>query len=276
MRCAIDKALSQKPADLDSLFDLLQDAGWEIKRGKRISLRGPGQERFKRLDSLGEDYTEDALRAILSGKMERTPRKKTPKNSDERINLLLDIEAKLRSGKGPGYERWAKVFNLKQMAQTLNYLSEHNLLDYNALVFKTEAVTARYKELSEIIHSSQTRMDEIQTLRTHILNYLKTREVYASYRASGYSKVYLGEHEQEILLHKAAKQAFDKLGLKKLPTIKALQAEYTALLQKKKQAYAEYRQARDEMRQLLTAKANVDRLMSDHETDRQLSESHTR
>lgn len=85
--------------------------------------------------------------------------------------------------------------------------------------------------------------------------------MYAAYRQSGYSKKFLAEHEGEITLHKAAKKAFDELGLKKLPTIKTLRAEYAALLAEKKQTYAEYRQARDEMRQLLKAKANVELLL---------------
>lgn len=82
-----------------------------------------------------------------------------------------------------------------------------------------------------------------------------------AYRKAGYSKKFREGHEAEILLHKAAKQAFEDLGVKKLPTIKSLQAEYAQLLEGKKKAYAEYRRAREEMRELLTAKANVDRLM---------------
>lgn len=88
---------------------------------------------------------------------------------------------------------------------------------------------------------------------------------YAIKRVKGepnkYSKKFLAEHEGEIALHKAAKKAFDELGLQKLPTIKTLRAEYAALLAEKKQTYAEYRQARDEMRQLLKAKANVELLL---------------
>ncbi|MCI9662225.1 MAG: relaxase, partial [Lachnospiraceae bacterium] len=76
-----------------------------------------------------------------------------------------------------------------------------------------------------------------------------------------YSKKFLAEHEADILLHKAAKQAFDDLGIKKLPIVKSLQAEYATLLEGKKKDYAEYRRSREEMRELLAAKANVDRLM---------------
>lgn len=86
---------------------------------------------------------------------------------------------------------------------------------------------------------------------------------YAAYRKAGYSPKFRSEHEADILLHQAAKQAFDQLNVKKLPKMKALQAEYAALLAEKKEAYAELRKARDEARELLTVKANVDRVLQD-------------
>ena len=150
------------------------------------------------------------------------------------VNLLVDIQAKLRAGKGAGYARWASKFNLKQMAQTLNYLNDHGLLDYKVLAEKTVAATARRNELSEKIKAAEKRMAEIAVLRTHIVNYAKTRDTYAAYRKAGYSPKFRSEHEADILLHQAAKQAFDQLNVKKLPKMKALQAEYAALLAEKK------------------------------------------
>ena len=104
-------------------------------------------------------------------------------------------------------------------------------------------------------------MAEIAVLKTHIINYSKTREVYTAYRKAGYSKKFLSEHESDILLHKAAKKAFDELGMTKLPTVKSLQAEYAELLAKKKAAYTEYRTAREEMKELLLHKSNIDRML---------------
>ena len=92
-----------------------------------------------------------------------------------------------------------------------------------------------------------------------------------AYRKAGYSKKCRQEHEEEILLHQAAKNAFDDMGVKKLPKVKELQAEYTRLLEEKKKTYAEYRRSREGMRELLAAKANVDRLLSmeaEHDTER--------
>lgn len=268
LREAIDAALVRQPKDFEELLTMLQRGGWEVKRGKRISLKGKGQERFKRLDSLGEDYSEAALRAIIAGEKEHHPREKKTVQPMRQVNLLVDIQAKLQAGKSTGFERWAKVFNLKQMAQTLNYLSENNLMNIEDLTAKTDAATARVHELQVTIRETEKRMAELHALKGHIINYVKTREVYVAYRMAGYSKKFVAEHEQEIRLHQAAKEAFSALGTQKIPKVKAIQAEYDALREKKKQAYAAYHQAQDEMRQLLTVRANVERILGIEEKEK--------
>ena len=265
LRMAIDEALAQKPTSLDELLKLLEAAGIEVSlRGKSIRLIAPGGKRFVRLEgkSLGAEYDISALLDVLTGKRTHTPDAKNirQKNSPK-VNLLVDIQAKLNNGKGAGYARWASVFNLKQMAQTMNYLRENGLMDYAALSQRVSEASSRYSELSAKIKAAETRMAEIAILKTHIINYSKTRKVYAAYRKAGYSKKFLAEHESEVILHKAAKKAFDELGVSKLPTVKNLQAEYASLLAGKKAAYADYRAARDSMKELLTVKANVDKIM---------------
>ena len=261
LRLAIDTALAKRPGDLAAFLSLMEQAGYEIKkvRGGGLSFRlaGQGQERFTRLraSTLGEGYDLKDILAVIDGS------RKHSGQSPRKVNLLVDIQAKLQAGKGAGYARWAKVFNLKQMAQTMNYLSENNLLEYAVLEEKAAAATAHHNELSAQIKAAEKRMAEIAVLRTHIINYAKTREVYVAYRKAGYSKKFREEHEKEILLHQAAKNAFDEMGVKKLPKVKELQTEYTKLLEEKKKTYAEYRRSREEMRELLTAKANVDRVL---------------
>lgn len=264
LRQAIDRALAQKPAILEELLRLLEQDGFTVhRRGKTISISAEGWGNNVRFDRLGDGYTLDDLLAVISGQKEHTPRKKSAVQAvSPKVNLLVDIQAKLQAGKGAGYARWAKVFNLKQMAQTMNFLTEHNLLDYAVLEEKAAAATARHNELSAQIKAAEKRMAEIAVLRTHIVNYAKTRETYVAYRKAGYSKKFREEHEADILLHQAAKNAFDDLGVKKLPTVKSLQAEYAQLLEEKKKAYGEYRHSREEMRELLTAKANVDRILN--------------
>ena len=169
----------------------------------------------------------------------------------------------MQAGKGAGYARWAKVFNLKQMAQTVNFLTEHQLLDYGELAEKAAAATAYHNELSMQIKAAEKRMAEIAVLRTHIINYAKTREVYAAYRKAGYSKAFLEAHREEITLHRSAKAAFDEAGLQKLPKVKELDAEFAELLTKKKAAYPDYRKARNEMQELVRAQKNVERFFAE-------------
>ena len=147
---AIDNALSQSPADFEELLKLLQEYGCEVsKRGKSYRLKLSGWEKAARMDSLGEGYGLEDLRAVLLGKKAHIPRKKTVTQAEPlKINLLVDIQAKLQAGKGAGYTRWAKVFNLKQMAQTMNYLSENNLLEYALLEEKAVAATAHHITMS--------------------------------------------------------------------------------------------------------------------------------
>ena len=263
LRQAIDRAMERGPEDLEALLKLLQEAGFSAKRrGKDIAFRAPGWKNVVCLKTLGDGYGEADLCAALTGKHKHVPaRRAAPAPAVPKVNLLVDIQAKLQAGKGAGYARWAKVFNLKQMAQTMNYLSENNLLEYAILEEKAAAATAHHNELSAQIKAAEKRMAEIAVLRTHIVNYAKTREVYVAYRKAGYSKKFREEHEEEILLHQAAKDAFDEMGVKKLPKVKELQTEYAKLLEEKKKTYAEYRRSREEMRELLTAKANVDRVL---------------
>ena len=106
-------------------------------------------------------------------------------------------------------------------------------------------------------------MTEIAVLKTHIINYAKTRPIYDAYRKAGYSKAFLEAHREEITLHKAAKAAFDEAGLQKLPKVKELDAEFAELLTKKKAAYPDYRKVRNEMQELVRAQKNVERFFAE-------------
>lgn len=265
LRQTIDKMLAQKPKTFDEFLQLMQSAGYEIKSGKHYAFKGAEQKKFIRLRSLGEGYSEDEIKAIIEGKVQqkwvKKPTSKQPIRQEKSVNLLVDIQAKLQQGKGKGYEQWAKIFNLKQMAQTVNFLQEHKLFAYSDLEEKAKNCIATFEELNTQIKTAEKRMAEIQVLKKHIINYAKTRAVYTDYRKAGYSKKFHEEHRAELTLHKAAKAAFEELGVKKLPTIKALQAECDELFSVKNKAYSKYHTARKEMKDILTAKANIDRLL---------------
>ena len=184
-----------------------------------------------------------------------------PTEIQRKPSLLIDIQAKLAEGKGAGYERWAKVFNLKQMAQTINFLKENGDMDFDELSRRAEAASEKCSALTEKLKTTEARMSEVEELKKQVINYLRTRETFRAYKSSGYSKRYLAEHEHDILLHRAAKKAFNDRGMKKLPTVKALQAEYAALLAEKRAAYPAYREARAEMKKLLTYRANAEAIL---------------
>ena len=260
LRATIDEALSKGPQSFSELLSMLESSGCEIKRHKNPSIRIDGKHRFARFDTLGAGYSADELRAIISGTKKKQERKRKAK-AKESVSLLVDIQEKMQQGKGPGYARWAKSFNLKQMAQTVLYLQEHNLLDYAELSQKAADAANKFNQLTAEIKDAEKRMAEISVMRTHIINYAKTREIYVGYRKAGYSKKYLAEHEADILLHKAAKKYFDESGISSFPSVKSLNAKYADLLSQKKEAYAEYRRVREKMRELLVVKANVDRIL---------------
>jgi len=259
LREAIDHALAQKPKNLDALLYLLENGGYTIKRGAYISFAHNDFKRSIRLSSLGEGYTEDDLRAVLLGQKVHTPKRRRAATAVNRPQSVIDIQGKLAEGKGEGYRRWATVENLKRMAKTKLYMDEHGL-DYNAMTERKAALVKQERELSAQVTATQTRLAEINVLKTHIINYSKTRSVYEGYRKSEYSKKYLEDHESDIVIHKAAKKAFDELGVKKLPTVKSLQVEFAAKLKEKSERYAELKRIRSELRELAVHTANYEEL----------------
>ena len=176
---------------------------------------------------------------------------------------------------GEGYRRWATVENLKRMAKTKLYMDEHGF-SYEAMADRKAELSAKEKELSAKITEAQNRIAEINVLKTHIVNYSKTRDVYVAYRKSGYSKKFLEEHEADIIIHKAAKKAFDEMGVKKLPTVKSLQVEFADLLTAKKEAYAELKKVRDELRDITVHKANYEELRDLEEREKRKEKEHGR
>ncbi len=274
LRFLIDELLSKNPSDFKALLTLLKDNGVEVKqRGNTISIRLGNNGKFVRFSSLGEGYAETDLADVISGKKEHKPKKVTQRQA-ERITLISQLDEKIQSSSG-GYRQWASVFRAKQLAKTMSYLQEHKLVDFNELQAKTNSAVERYNTLSSQIKSAESRMAEIEVLKKQILTYHKTKDVFAGYKASKYSKKYLAEHEADILLHRATKKVFNDYGLKKLPTVKSLQEEFAKLLSEKKAAYPELKRARDEMRELLTVKANVERMLGDDEQRKEKEKEQT-
>ena len=268
----LDNILAEKPKGYEDFLQKLEQQGYEVKRGKYTSVKGKRQKRFIRFRTLGTGYSEEELKAVIAGEAEHRPHQKQPPK-EKPFNLLVDVQAKLAEGKNIGYARWAKKYNLKEMSKTLIFLQEKKIGSIEEMQERVDAATARYHELGDSIKAAETRMTEIAVLRTHIVNYTKTRPVNDAYRKAGYSKRFLENQRAEITLHKAAKTAFDEAKLKKLPKVKELDAEYSKLLTEKKAAYPDYRKAKDEMQELLRAQRNVELFFAEEKNTTEKTQS---
>ena len=269
----IDTILAEKPGDYEAFLQKLEQQGYEVKRGKYTAVKGKGQKRFIRFRTLGTGYGEDEIKAVLEGKAKHQPYQKK-QAKEQPFQLLVDIQGKMAEGKSVGYKKWATKFNLKEMSKTLLFLQEQKISSADELRERAAAATEHYHAMGDSIKAAETRLAEIAVLKTHIINYAKTRPAYDAYRKSGYSKKFLEAHREEITLHKAAKAAFDEAGMKKLPKVKELDAEYAELLIKKKAAYPDYRKARDEMQELMKAQKNVELFFAEDKSN--LRPQHTR
>ena len=251
--------------DFDSFLAALKATGVEVKQGKHLAFKIPNGKKFIRSSSLGEDYTEAAILERISGK-----RIVAPKGERTAPNLLIDIQSKMQQAHSPGFERWASVFNLKEMAKTLSFLQEHGLLAYADLEAACDAAVRKYNGLSDRTKANNVRMKEISELQKHIGTYGKTREIYVQYRRLPPKKQeqFYAEHASAIISCEAAKRFFDGLGMKKLPSIQSLKQEYAALLAENRRLYPDQKKAKAEMMELLTARHNTSRILGLTEDDK--------
>lgn len=258
LKAQIDICLATKPPDMDTFLQTMAAAGYEIKQGRggTISFRAEGQERFTRLrtSTLGKGYGQEDIQAAIEGKTAPQERRK--------FNLIVDIQARMKAGKGPAYERWAKVFNLKQMAAALQYLQENGLMEYADLEQKTTELTDRFHTLSDSIKTTETAIRINAELKAAVVDYAKSRPVFEGYKAAKYSKKYLAEHEADIAAYRAAQDTFRRLlSGAKFPKMDTLKAEFQWLSADKKKAYREYRETKKAMQEIVTVKSNIDHLL---------------
>ena len=265
IRCAIDTALSKRPADFADFLRRMEAVGFQVVHGRGgvISFRAPGHDRAARLraSTLGAGYGREDIQAVIDGKAptRTAPVRRAP--TPRRVNLLIDIQERMRQGKGPAYERWAKVYNLKQMAAALQYLKEQQLYEYDDLAAKTDAATERFHTLAGDIQQTEAELSRVSDLMATVVQYAKTRPAFDGYKAAKYSRKYLAEHEAELADYRAAKATMaELLGGEKLPKMDVLKEKRRQLAARKKALYLEYRKAQQDMRELVAVKGSVDHL----------------
>ena len=261
-------ALIPQVADFEELLQRLEAAGYEIKRGKYISCRAPGQERFTRLKTLGTDYTEEAITERISGK--RTRVAKAPRAEKKGVSLLIDIENSIKAQESRGYEQWAKIHNLKQAAKTLNFLTENKIEQYADLVSRIEEITATSEQASDALKSMEKRLADMALLIKNITTYQKTKPAYEAYRKAKNKEQYRAVHEGNIILHEAAGKALKAAGISgKLPNVAALQADYAKLQEQREALYADYGKLKKQVGEYDVIKRNIDSILrQDKEPER--------
>ena len=258
----IDAVLRMQPVSFDVLMQLLEDAGCRIKRGAHISIKPPEGERYIRLDTLGEEYKEATLSRSLTGDHVHIPKIPRGDYSKNQIKRLIDIEAKLRAGKGKGYQVWAERNNIDAKAQMVIFLKEHHIGSLEELNDQIQELTDQRNSLKASIREKQNRMKEINRQRQAIRDYSRTKEVYTQYRKSGWSVKFYQEHRQEIEDHKNAQAVYSSL-VGKMPTLKELTAEYDGLKEQKETDQAALDELKPELTDLKHIRYNYEILERD-------------
>ena len=262
LKIAVD-ALIPQVSSFEELLTRLQAAGYEIKPGKYVSCRAPGQERFTRLKTLGADYTEEAIRERIAGR--RAKAAKAPREQ-RGVSLLIDIENSIKAAQSKGYEQWAKIHNLKQAAKTMNFLTEHKIEQYADLVSRIEEMSAESGQAADALKNAEKRLADMAVLIKNVSTYQKTKPVYDAYRKARNREKYRAGQEQAIILHEAAARSLKASGIAKLPNLAALQSEYEALQAQKEALYADYGKLKKKVREYDIIKQNIDSIL---QADRQ-------
>ena len=261
LKIAVD-ALIPQASDFADFLRLLQAAGYEIKPGKYISCRAPGQERFTRLKTLGADYTEQAITERIKGR--RTRAAKAPKQERGGISLVIDIQNSIKAQESRGYEQWAKIHNLKQAARDaeLPHRKPHRAATRQLSIAKIAEVNAASEQAAGALKGVERRLADMAVLIKHITTYQKTKPVYDAYRRAKDKAAYRAAHESSIILFEAAAKAVKPaLVGGKLPSVAALQAEYAALGEQKETLYADYGRLKKQVKEYDVIKRNIDSIL---------------
>lgn len=253
LKAAIDRLIPAS-TDFEDLLRRLQQEGYEIKRGKYVSCRASDQERFTRMKTLGVDYTEEAITARIAG---RSRPSRQPKQRDDRIRLLYDLQSKQG-----GFQHWAKLQNLKLAAKTFAWLEEHGIENYADLESRSAAVMEKRDTAHVSIKEIEARTAELSLVMKHAATYRQLRPIHDRYCQSRDKEKFLRGHESEIILFEAAARELQRMGTVRVPSKESMKKELASLTEQKDRLLAEYRAARSEAQEYETIRQNVDALLS--------------
>lgn len=256
LKTAIDGAIPQAK-DFADFLRLMEAQGYEIKQGKFISFRAPGQERFTRCKTLGEQYTEDAITRRIKGQIiDRGPR---PQRKG--ISLRIDLENNIKAQQNAGYAKWAKLHNLRQAAKTMNFLTEHGIEQYADLERTLAEISAANDEATAGLKEVERRMGELAVLIKNVTTYKQTRPVALAQRKAKDKARFRQEHQNQLILYEAAARAIKEAGITTLPDLAQLKAEYARLDKEKERLYGQYGEVKKQLQEYGIIKQNVDDIL---------------
>ena len=257
LKIAIDAAIPQAK-DFDDFLRFMQTQGYEIKPGKFVSFRAPGQDRFTRCKTLGEDYTEEAITRRIKGlAVDRGQKRK----AEQRISLRIEIENNIKAQQSAGYARWAKLYNLKQAAKALNFLTEHQIESYESLESRLDEISTANDEAAAALKAVERRLGEMALLIKNLSAYKQIRPVALELRNAKDKAAFRRQHESQLILYEAAAKALKEAGVKKFHNLYALKAEYKKLDGERERLSEQYNEVKKELKEYGIIKQNVDSIL---------------
>ena len=234
---------------------LLQQYGIAVKESRGcLSYLPAGRNKFIRAKHLGDKFDKAAVLATLQANAERKPKSQFKQDT---IGKLIDIQSKMTEGKGIGYKRWLTKHNLKVMAQTVKLLQEKNLTDEDALNQRIAELETKYHDTLAVMKDLEGRMKANKELRYHVAAYANTKNIAQQLKAAKRPVAFEEQHRAELTAYRVAAAYFKANNLTKLPSPKKLEAEYAQLASEKAKFYEQYKEAKEELLKLKTAKQNV-------------------
>ena len=267
LRKQISSVLYRTTSFEDFSDKLMQQYGIAVKESRgQLSYLPTGRTKFIRAKHLGDKFDKAAVLATLQANAER---KRTIQFKSDRIGKLVDIQAKLKQGKGIGYERWAKKYNLKAMAQTLILLQENGLLNEDALDQRIAELDTKFHESLTVVKDLEGRMKANKELRYHVAAYTSTKNIAQQLKAAKQPTAFEEQHRAKLTAYRAATAYFKANNITKLPSPKKLESEYAQLASEKAKFYEQYKEAKEELLKLQTAKQNVASFFREEEQTQQ-------
>ena len=246
---------------------LLQQYGITVKESRgRLSYLPAGRTKFIRAHSIGDKFDKAAVLATLQANAERKPKVQFKQDT---IGKLIDIQSKMTEGKGIGYKRWLTKHNLKVMAQTVKLLQEKNLTDEDALNQRIAELETKYHDALAVVKDLEGRMKANKELRYHVAAYASTKTIAQQLKTAKRPAAFEEQHRAELTAYRAAAAYFKANDLTKLPSPKKLEAEYAQLASEKAKFYEQYKEAKEELLKLKTAKQNVASFFREEEQTQQ-------